>query len=437
MIELSFPTRKLKGLVKRVNIKLKNTDLNGADLTVYGVTNKDGITVTGNTASEDLSNYLILNEKQFAYNPYRINVGSLGLASKGTIGLISPAYVIFEAKEGINPEFLFYYLKSNLGLNLIKWYGDRGGVRSALRFSDLENIDIPDLDVVYQEKLLNKLKEADSELTAFNLSIEKQIEYVKKLRNSILQDAVQGKLVPQDPSDEPAEVLLEKIQKEKERLIKEKKIKKEKPLAEISEDENYFELPKGWAWARIGTVFTTTSGSTPSRSRSDFYNNGSINWVKTRDLNNSLVVKCEEQISEIAFSECRLSILPKETICIAMYGGGGTIGKCGILGIETTINQSVCGILPNPLLHHKFLYYFTIYIRPYWMNFAAGSRIDPNINGNIIKNMLLPIPPLEEQKRIVEKVDSLMQLCDELEKKIEKSKNYSNRLIESILKSSF
>lgn len=260
---------------------------------------------------------------------------------------------------------------------------------------------------------------------------------VKELKNAILQLAVQGELVSQDPEDEPASVLLKKIKEEKERLIKEGKIKKEKPLPEISEGEKPYELPEGWRWARIGTIFITTSGSTPSRVRSDFYDNGSINWVKTRDLNNRLVIKCEEKVSQTAVEECKLSILPINTVCIAMYGGSGTIGKCGILGVETTINQSVCGILPNELFYYKFLYYFILYVRPHWMNFASGSRIDPNINRNIIKNMLLPVPPLNEQKRIVEKVNSLMALCDELEKRIEKSKKYSQKLMEALLKDTF
>lgn len=438
MQKLSFPTRKLKGLIKRVNVKYKNSDwFEEIKLNVYGVTNIDGITITGNNASEDLSNYLILKENQFAYNPYRVNVGSIGLAKKEFLGLVSPAYVVFETKKGLDKDFLFYYLKSNLGLNLIKWYGDRGGVRSALRYSDLENIDIPDLDINQQRQVLEKLKNVDLLLNDYNSSYNKQIKYIKKVRDSILQDALQGKLVPQDPNDEVAEILLEKISEEKERLIKEKKIKREKSLAEISEKEKMFELPKGWCWARIGSVFDTTSGSTPSRGNSDFYNNGTINWVKTRDLNNRFVSKCEEKISERAYDECKLRILPKGTVCIAMYGGSGTIGKCGILNIETTINQSVCGLLSNKFYNYKLLYYFALYIRPYWMNYASGSRVDPNINRNIIKNMIIPIPPMNEQKRIVEKVDLLMALCDQLEKNIEKQKDYSNRLMESILKNSF
>ena len=130
---------------------------------------------------------------------------------------------MFETNGQISNEFLLYYLKSSLGINLIKWYGDRGGVRSALRFSDLKKIDFPDITLEQQNKLLIKIKKLDELLCELykNLSDDK----IEILRQSILQQAVEGKLCEQDPNDEPAIVLLEKIKVEKERLITEEKSK--------------------------------------------------------------------------------------------------------------------------------------------------------------------------------------------------------------------
>ena len=244
----------------------------------------------------------------------------------------------------------------------------------------------------------------------------------KKLKNSILQWAIQGKLVPQDPNDEPASVLLDKIRQEKERLIKEKKIKRDKNASIIyrGEDNSYyekilatgevkcideeipFEIPQGWKWERIGNLFETTSGSTPLSRNPDYYQNGSINWVRTTDLNNGVLCKTEIQITEKACSDYNLTILPRNSVCIAMYGGAGTIGKHSILQFDTTINQSVCAIKPNGYCNMDYLHTFIEYQRPYWMDFAAGSRKDPNINQLIIKHCLLPIPPQKEQVRIVE-----------------------------------
>ena len=249
----------------------------------------------------------------------------------------------------------------------------------------------------------------------------------KQLKNSILQWAIQGKLVPQDPNDEPASVLLDKIRQEKERLVKEKKIKRDKNASIIyrGEDNSYyekilatgevkcideeipFEIPQGWEWERIGNLFETTSGSTPLSRNPDYYQNGSINWVRTTDLNNGVLCKTEIQITEKACSDYNLTILPQNSVCIAMYGGAGTIGKQSILQFDTTINQSVCAIKPNGYCNMDYLHTFIEYQRPYWMDFAAGSRKDPNINQLIIKHCLLPIPPQKEQTRIVEKLSLL------------------------------
>ena len=173
------------------------------------------------------------------------------------------------------------------------------------------------------------------------------------------------------------------------------------------DEEIPFEVPKGWEWERIGNLFETTSGSTPLSRNPDYYQNGSINWVRTTDLNNGVLCKTEIQITEKACSDYNLTILPQNSVCIAMYGGAGTIGKHSILQFDTTINQSVCAIKPNGYCNMDYLHTFIEYQRPYWMDFAAGSRKDPNINQLIIKHCLLPIPPQKEQTRIVEKLSLL------------------------------
>ena len=249
----------------------------------------------------------------------------------------------------------------------------------------------------------------------------------KQLKNSILQWAIQGKLVPQDPNDEPASVLLERIRVEKARLVKEKKIKKDKNESIIyrGDDNSYyekflatgevkcideeipFEIPNGWQWERFGNIFETTSGSTPLSRNPDYYKNGNINWVRTTDLNNGILNKTEIQITSKAIIDYNLSILPQTSVCVAMYGGAGTIGKHCILHFDTTINQSVCAIQPNGFCNMDYIHTFIEYQRPFWMDFAAGSRKDPNINQLIIKHCLLPIPPQEEQLRIVTKLNQL------------------------------
>ena len=173
------------------------------------------------------------------------------------------------------------------------------------------------------------------------------------------------------------------------------------------DDEIPFEIPQGWEWERIGNIFETTSGSTPLSRNPDYYKNGNINWVRTTDLNNGILNKAEIQITAKATIDYNLSVLPQTSVCIAMYGGAGTIGKHCILHLDTTINQSVCAIQPNGFCNMDYIHTFIEYQRPFWMDFAAGSRKDPNINQLIIKHCLLPIPPQKEQLRIVTKLNQL------------------------------
>ena len=173
------------------------------------------------------------------------------------------------------------------------------------------------------------------------------------------------------------------------------------------DEEIPFEITNGWQWERIGNILETTSGSTPLSRNPDYYKNGNINWVRTTDLNNGILNKTEIQITSKAIIDYNLSILPQTSVCVAMYGGAGTIGKHCILHFDTTINQSVCAIQPNGFCNMDYIHTFIEYQRPFWMDFAAGSRKDPNINQLIIKHCLLPIPPQEEQLRIVTKLNQL------------------------------
>ena len=256
--------------------------------------------------------------------------------------------------------------------------------------------------------LVDRYEQAWTKLENFNR------RFPEDMKKSILQQAIQGKLVEQRPEEGTAQELYAQIQTEKQRLIKEGKLKKEKPLPEITEEEKLFEIPEGWMWVRIGDIFRTSSGTTPSRAKSEYYDNAVYNWVRTTDLNNSILRSSEIKISKLAFQECHLDILPRGSVCVAMYGGAGTIGKNAMIMFDTTINQSVCAIQPNNLCDMRYVRYYIQFYRPYWMDYAAGSRKDPNINQVIIKHTLLPLPPLAEQKRIVARLEELLAMCERL-----------------------
>ena len=268
--------------------------------------------------------------------------------------------------------------------------------------------------------------------THFDLLLDRP-EAVDALEQTILQLAVRGLLVRQDPNDEPASVLLQRIRNKKERPLAKSNAKQDESFSEIKEAEQPFDLPNGWEWVRMGNLIEGGSGTTPLRARSDYFAAGTEMWVKTTDLNNGVVTSCEELITKTAVVENRLKYFPAGTVCVAMYGGAGTIGKSGVLGVASTINQSVFALPPAEGIDSDFLHTYVISVRSKWMSFAAGLRKDPNINGQIIKRMVMPLPPLAEQLRIVARVESLRCLCADLRQRLAARKTTQAHLAEALI----
>ena len=237
----------------------------------------------------------------------------------------------------------------------------------------------------------------------------------KKLRQKILDLAIHGKLVPQDPNDEPASVLLERIKAEKERLIKEGKIKRSKKSAKTSDTPHYgnvpFEVPEGWVWATLGEVGTWQSGGTPSRSNKTYYG-GNIPWLKTGDLNDGLISYIPESITEEAVANSSAKINPTGSVLIAMYGA--TIGKLGILTFPATTNQACCACIEFNAIIQLYLFYFLLSQRNEFIA-KGGGGAQPNISKEIIVNTFIPLPPLSEQQRIVMEIEKWFALINQVE----------------------
>ena len=234
----------------------------------------------------------------------------------------------------------------------------------------------------------------------------------KALRQKILDLAIHGKLVPQDPNDEPASVLLEHIRAEKERLIKEGKIKKPKKSKTACDKPHYpFELPKGWEWTTLGEIGSWQSGATPSRMNKDYYG-GNIPWLKTGDLNDGTIIYIPEYITQRALEETSVRLNPKGSVLIAMYGA--TIGKIGILSFPATTNQACCACYEYSI-NQMFLFYFLLANRE---NFIAmgGGGAQPNISKEKIISTNMPLPPLKEQERIVAEIERWLSFVDIVEK---------------------
>ena len=237
----------------------------------------------------------------------------------------------------------------------------------------------------------------------------------KKLRQKILDLAIRGKLVPQDPNDEPASVLLERIKAEKERLIKEGKIKRSKKTTKTSDTPHYenvpFEIPGNWVWTTLGNIGIWQSGGTPSRSNKSYYG-GNIPWLKTGDLNDGLIINIPESITEEAVANSSAKINPTGSVLMAMYGA--TIGKLGILTFPATTNQACCACIEYYAITQYYLFYFLLSHRDIFIA-KGGGGAQPNISKEIIVNTAIPLPPLPEQERIIIEIERWFAFIDEIE----------------------
>ena len=246
-------------------------------------------------------------------------------------------------------------------------------------------------------------------------------ENVVKLRQAILQLAVQGKLVPQDLKDEPASVLFEKISVKKEQLTKEKKIKELKPLPPIGSDEMLCTLPEQWIWVRFGEIINLISGQ---HIKSGDYNSDSVGigyLTGPSDFTNVYpkITKWTEKPKTIA---------KQNDILLTVKGAG--LGKNNIVDIDkVAISRQLMAIRCNNV-NYKYVHLFINSKYAYFQSIGVGIAI-PGINRDNVLTLAFPLPPANEQKRIVAKVDELMVLCDELESSLSKSQTDCDRLMEA------
>ena len=271
----------------------------------------------------------------------------------------------------------------------------------------------------------------------------------QQLKNSILNLAISGKLVPQDPHDEPASKLVEQIRKEKDRLIKEKKIKPSKFDSVIYrdndnlhyekigketrciEDEIPFEIPSSWTWVRLGeVVLSNIGGGTPSKSNPNYWN-GNISWASVKDLAmDSLNLKNTfDKISELGLRNSTSNLIPSGTIIICTRMG---LGKIVISDIDVAINQDLRALIFSNFIFKKYFVYFYKTLK-----FNGQGLTVKGITLDEIYNILLPLPPLSEQQRIVDKLEEILPLVEKYKENKEKldelNLNFPLRLKKSIL----
>ena len=261
----------------------------------------------------------------------------------------------------------------------------------------------------------------------------------KKLRQKLLDLAIHGKLVSQDPKDEPASELLARIREEKLAMVergelKPKDVKNDtviyfgsdglpyekradgKGVAKCIEKEIPFDLPKGWSWARVNAVCPVGTGATPLKANKAYYENGTIPWITSGSATKVAITEPDGYITELALRETNCTVYPAGSLVVAMYGEGKTRGSVATLRIDAATNQA-CAVLrkieKGCLQNYVKICYENSYDA---LREKAQGGNQPNLNQSVVSGLLIPVPPLAEQRRIVDALDKYLALVDGIER---------------------
>ena len=378
--------------------------INGSNL------KNDKITITDNTK--------YINDEEYRKIYVNLNQSTILMSLNGTLGNLakyrsnekislgkSAGYISLITKDIY--DFVYISLKSPM----FKAYYSKKATRTTIKnisLKDIRSTPIPLPPLAEQKRIVAKVEECMQAIKTIEDSSKEYEKLENQLDKKVLDLAMRGKLVPQDSQDEPASVLLEKIKEEKAQLIKEKKIKKSKPLLEITAEEKPFEIPESWEWVRLGEISASVQyGFTASAK-----NTGSVKLLRITDIQNNNVNWDKVPFCDVPESKIPNLELHKDDILIARTGG--TVGKSFRIKSLPPKAVSASYLIRTRLVKKDIIAdYITNFLNSniYW-KFISDKKSgtgQPNVNATKLSELLIPFPPLAEQKRIVAKVEEIKQ----------------------------
>ena len=304
---------------------------------------------------------------------------------------------------------------------------EREATRDRLAAASLARLNAPDPDT---SVFADHARFALDNLTA----LATRPDQIKQIRQTILNLAVRGKLVPQDEKDQPASELLKQIAKQKALSTKPKGMGVEAEMLAGNGFDAAFELPDGWRWVRLDQITEIGTGLTPSKAQTAYYDGGTIPWINSSATSNDVIDKAKFYVTPLAVQACRLKIYPAGSLIVALYGQGKTRGQVAELGIDAAVNQA-CAVVQWLSAFDGLKGFVRLSLDQQYeaMRERAEGGAQPNLNVGKIKERNFPLPPLAEQHRIVKKVDALMALCDQLEASLTATENTRRRLLQALL----
>lgn len=333
-------------------------------------------------------------------------------------GICTPELVPFDMLGKTSARYTMFYLRSPYVDDVINRV--TYGVKMPRVGTDtMRNLYFPLPPVEEQIRIVARIDELMAKIDEYE-KIEKELTELQKafpenMKDAILQAAMQGKLTEQSESDSDVHENILKAIKERDSLITQKKIAKVKDLPDPSDDTIPFEIPEQWSWISSDKVGSIVVGATPSTGNSSFWNEGSIPWLPSGCCQDCLVTEEEptqKKITIEGYNSCSTKMMPINTVMIALTGA--TAGKVGLLKFEACGNQSIVGITPFSAVLPEFLYYQLMSRRGEILADCVGSA-QPHISKDYVTKMAFVAPPIEEQQRIVDKLNQLLPLCESLE----------------------
>ena len=355
-----------------------------------------------------LGSYFITKEKYdsligFAIQPYDIIVscaGTIGetyvLPQNSQEGIINHALMLIRLYSREIEQFYLLYFDFILKEEAYK--ESKGtAIKNIPPFDVLKGFHIPLPPISEQQRILKEIEHWFSLIDIIERGKDDLQTTIKQAKSKILDLAIHGKLVPQDPNDEPASELLKRIN----------------PKAEVTCDNGHypnipFDIPRNWIWVELGKIGRWQSGSTPNRLNKAYYG-GNIPWLKTGDLNDGYITHIPEYITEKALNETSVKLNPIGSVLIAMYGA--TIGKIGILTFAATTNQACCACDVFEGIEKEYLFYFLLSHKEEFIKLGGGGA-QPNISKEKIVSTYIPLPPNAEQIRIIKTIHQLFDQLD-------------------------
>ena len=349
-----------------------------------------------------------------------IVINSTGTGTLGRVGFFTdkdriadmPVFpdshiTIVRISSVLEKKFFYYCIK------LCQKYLEKSGVGSTnqkeLKAETVMGIRVPLPSIQEQKIIVKKIDDAYSILDNIDVLQAQYTDNGLALRKKLLDCAIQGKLVEQRFEEGTGEELYQQIQKEKEKLIKEGKIKKQKPLAEITEKEKPFEIPKSWKWCRLGIILNEVI--VPQRDKPPF--SGNIPWCRIEDKDGYFLngTKSGRYVSKETIKKMNLRVFPVGTVLSAC--SGASIGTILITTVECCTNQTFNGLVCNSNIYNWYVFWFLKSVVSDLKSLGTGSAM-AYVSQSKVNNLIIPLPPLAEQKRIVAKLEELLPLCDQL-----------------------